>query len=282
MVRRARLEERLLGVIQQELFTPEAIAYLTERVNEALRRLRQGKLKDAAHRRALELELFEALKERKHIQDAIRQGLIGDITREVLEEVEGRIERLRAQLNVPSGGLVAATVLPQPIETRLRELGQVLGQDTDRARELLRDLLGKVTIRPTNEGLVAELRGNVEGLLSLEKTLVTDNHGSGGLRCPRLYVLGAALGRPDTLWRSEPRQFPIASWKRRIASTCSSGLVDLALGVNHEGIVSTLRCVAPKACHSSARTRHSSGPPWSIEILASMPTDVGSRPTSVR
>jgi len=49
-----------------------------------------------------------------------------------------------------------------------------------RSRALLRDLLGPVILRPAFEGLAAELRGNVEGLLSLEKARVTSNSGSGG------------------------------------------------------------------------------------------------------
>lgn len=49
-----------------------------------------------------------------------------------------------------------------------------------RRLKLLRELLGEVLLRPTSESVVAELRGNVEGLLPLEKAL-TGFSGSGGL-----------------------------------------------------------------------------------------------------
>ena len=49
----------------------------------------------------------------------------------------------------------------------------------DRARILLRDLLGTVVLQPAAESVVGELRGNTEGLLQLEKAL-TGLNGSGG------------------------------------------------------------------------------------------------------
>lgn len=57
------------------------------------------------------------------------------------------------------------------IQAKLQELDKVLQRDVDRSRTLLRDLLGEIVLRPTSEGLVAELRGNVEGLLRLEEAL---------------------------------------------------------------------------------------------------------------
>jgi len=58
------------------------------------------------------------------------------------------------------------------IQNKLQELDEVLRRDVSRSRGLLRDLLGEIVLRPTSEGLVAELRGNVEGLLRLEKALL--------------------------------------------------------------------------------------------------------------
>ena len=184
VVHRDRLEKRLLEAIQQEVFTPNTIAYLTERVKEQLKRLlRQQQTK--ADRHSLEQALAQALKEREYIKDAIRRGLVGEITREMLDEVETRIRDLQARLKrlVPPIDVVAGIALPQAIQTRLQDLGKVLGRDVERARGLLRDLLGEIVLRPTVGGLVAELRGNVEGLLDLEKALpagLTGNSGSGG------------------------------------------------------------------------------------------------------
>jgi len=180
VVRRDRIEGRLLHVIQQELFTPEAIAYLTQKVEEAVKELSQSRRTD---RHGLGQELTQALRERDHVKDAIRQGLLGEITREMLEEVEARVRDLQARLqNVTSPEAAIPTVLPRAIQTRLQSLDQILGRDLEQARGLLRDLLGEIVLRPTSEGLVAELRGNVEGLPALEEALpgLTGKSGSGG------------------------------------------------------------------------------------------------------
>ena len=94
VVRRDRIEGHLLQVIQQELFTPEAIAYLTQKVEEAVKALSQSRRTD---RHGLEQELTQALRERDHIKAAIRRGLVGDITRELLEEVETKVRDLHAR-----------------------------------------------------------------------------------------------------------------------------------------------------------------------------------------
>ncbi len=58
----------------------------------------------------------------------------------------------------------------------------MLQTDVDEARETLRRLLDDIVVRPTPAGLVAELQGNVEGLLSLagDQTLIVGTTGSGG------------------------------------------------------------------------------------------------------
>ena len=179
VVRRTRLEEQLLTAIQEDLFTPEAIAYLCERVQRALDQLIRQSI-ESADKKGFERQLARALKEQEHIQEAIRQGLIGEITREMLEDVEGRIRELRARLEATSSpGEIVISNLREAIESKLKDLGRLLGRDLERARALLRDLLGTVVLQPTPEGVVAELRGNVEGLLQLEKAL-TGLNGSGG------------------------------------------------------------------------------------------------------
>ena len=98
----------------------------------------------------------------------------------MLEDVEGRIRELRARLEATSSpGEIVISNLREAIESKLKDLGRLLGRDLERARALLRDLLGTVVLQPTPEGVVAELRGNVEGLLQLEKAL-TGLDGSGG------------------------------------------------------------------------------------------------------
>lgn len=184
VVRRSRVEAQVLHVIRQEVFTPDALAYLTDRVHTALARLTRAAQTRQHNRHTVEQALAQVLQERAHVKDAIRRGLAGEITREMLDEIEARIRILRSQLEVaPSVDRNAASVLPRAIETRLQLLDKVLGRDVERARCLLRELLGEIVLRPTSQGVVAELRGNVEGLLVLEGALpaeLTGNCGSGG------------------------------------------------------------------------------------------------------
>jgi len=44
---------------------------------------------------------------------------------------------------------------------------QLVRRDTERARAILRDLLGEITLQPDDKGLVAVLQGNVPGILGL-------------------------------------------------------------------------------------------------------------------
>lgn len=65
VVQRARIEQRLLRVIQLELFTPEAVGYLTQRVQEELKRLSRETQHQCPSRHNLEQQLEQALRERE-------------------------------------------------------------------------------------------------------------------------------------------------------------------------------------------------------------------------
>jgi len=181
-VRRRLVEDRLLRVIREELFSPKAVAYLTQRVNEGLRRVAEERNRPALERRRLETELHAATAELEHIRDAIRRGFLSDLTRQMLDETETRVRQLRARLEEPSSAQVHALLqLPEAIRRRLNHLDRVLQTDVDEARAALRDLLGEIVLQPTPAGLMAQLRGNLEGLLALtgEQALVGTT-GSGG------------------------------------------------------------------------------------------------------
>lgn len=149
---------------------PEAIAYVTQRVNETLQAAARQRHAAQADRERFEGELHAALAELDNIWQAIQQGLLSNITREMLEEAEARVRDLRAQLEAPpTAGLFAPTILPEVIRRHLETLHSALERDTDQARTILRRVLGDIVLRPSSEGLVAELRGNVRGLLTLSE-----------------------------------------------------------------------------------------------------------------
>ena len=73
-------------------------------------------------------------------------------------------------------GQSKVTFLPSVVELYLRDLKGTLGKDTDKARGLLAKMIGHVTLRRNGDHLVAELRGNLNGLLNLDDC---DNSGAG-------------------------------------------------------------------------------------------------------
>ncbi|HEV2438842.1 MAG TPA: recombinase family protein [bacterium] len=182
-ISRRLLEDRILRAVREQVFTPEAMMFLTQEVEKELREWQKMRQSHPQDRRGLEDKLRQSLAERDNIREAIRRGLLSDLTRQMLEEVDVRVQTLRAQLETPAieSGLPTLHMLPQAVEAHLDHLDRVLRVDVDEARVLLRRLLGEIILRPTSAGLVAELRGNVEGLLSLTgKQALVGTAGSGG------------------------------------------------------------------------------------------------------
>lgn len=90
-VRRDQIEGALLESIQNGLYSPEAVEYLTSAVNQQLaKRMRAAR---DGHRQATRLEEIEARlrrldTERENVKRALRGGLDAGLTRETLEEIE--------------------------------------------------------------------------------------------------------------------------------------------------------------------------------------------------
>ena len=173
-VRRDRLEAALLAALEEQVYSPAHVAYLQRQVEEALRR---ASAQRGGARKALQDQLRQAEAERERIKEAIRIGSSGAAMPtlvEMLAEAEERVQRLREQLRAGPGSAEAVVqAIPRLVEEALRNLRSVLGQDTDRARALLGELVGEIILRPEGDGLVAELRGG------LPPSLV-DATGSGG------------------------------------------------------------------------------------------------------
>ena len=95
----------------------------------------------------------------------------------MLEEWEGKVSRLEASLALTTKR-EKVTLHPAIVERDLRDLKGTLGRDTDRARMILERLIGKVTLRREGGRVVAEIGGNLPGLLNLETSWV-DSFGAG-------------------------------------------------------------------------------------------------------
>jgi site-specific DNA recombinase len=174
-VRRDRVEETLLRLIYEEVFSPETVAYVSRKVNETLARRADS---PCVARKRREAELTKARAELENVKSAIRQGIITPSTKEMLEAAERRVADLEAALKAPEVESKIA-VLPSLVQLYLNDLKGSLGRDTDRARALLAKLIGRVTLRREGQRLVAELQGNLSGLLELDDQPLYKG-GSGG------------------------------------------------------------------------------------------------------
>lgn len=147
------------------------------RVDEALQRPLPQRA-ESSDKKDLERQIAQAAKEQEHIKEAMRRGLIGDITREMLEEVEVRIRELRAKLETPAFDEIPAFNLRGVVESKLKDLASLLGHDVERPRALLRELLGDYPeswlsnpwrsrrlgrVRVPKAGAVEHLYGSVPG-----------------------------------------------------------------------------------------------------------------------
>ena len=163
-VHRLRLEEALLQLVFEEVFSPEVVRYLTRKVDAALRRLSATQPNP---RDRLQAELAHARAQLYNVKQAILQGILTPTTREMLETCERRVADLEAELRTPPKR-TAPMALDSIVQTYLGDLRATLGTDVEAARLLLQKLIGKVTLRQDGPDLVAEVKGNLVEILGEE------------------------------------------------------------------------------------------------------------------
>ncbi len=83
----------------------------------------------------------------------------------MLEECERRTGELETAARAEPPARAKVVALSHVVATYLDDFR---GKDTDRARGLLAKLIGHITLRRRDDRLVAEVRGNLPGLLGLE------------------------------------------------------------------------------------------------------------------
>jgi hypothetical protein len=160
-----------------DVFAPETVAYVSSQVREAILRLMA--MPDE-RQKTLQTDLVRARAELDNIAEAIRRGLLSDLTRQMLADAERRVAELEAAVRIAPAGPPILPPIEGAVEVYLRDLRATLETDAPRARELLARGIGSITLRPVGKQLVAELQGNLAGLLGdTEPVGMFPNDGAG-------------------------------------------------------------------------------------------------------
>jgi hypothetical protein len=176
-----------LRLVLEEVFSPETVAYLTEKVNRAL--VRKTMPPDALPKQK-QAELDQARTELANIEKAILLGVVTATTKRMLEGAERRVAALEAGRRTASRPKVVD--LSSVVTRYMTDLRATFGRDNDRARKALSKLVDQVVLRRHGDRLMAEVRGNLKGLLDLEESFGNAGAGRGIFALPKAPV---AIGR---------------------------------------------------------------------------------------
>jgi site-specific DNA recombinase len=130
LVRRDKAEEAIIRLISEELFSPETVAYLTDRVNRALTR---KTMPPEDLRKQKQAKLAQARTELANVKKAILNGLDTPVTKEMLLECAEKVAALEADLRIPPSRPKAVD-LSSAVTRHLTDLRATLGRDNERAR----------------------------------------------------------------------------------------------------------------------------------------------------
>lgn len=172
---KAKLQEVVLDTVRSELITPARLERYRRRVSAGGRKREEAR---GAQTHAARERLAKAERTVANIMTAIKAGIFTPTTKAELMTAEAEVVTARAALAaVPEevatarAGVRAVTEL----EEMVRALPAMLTKDADRAREILRRVLGTVRLVRQKEGLFAELSTSPGRLLPLASA-----NGSGG------------------------------------------------------------------------------------------------------
>ncbi len=166
MIRRERIERQLVDYVFHDMFTPLKLEFLDQVIERIFAQHAQAPDEVV---RLRQVELVRARAELEHVKEAIRQGILTPTTKAMLEETERRVAEGEAA--VATAEKIPTRIAPpsSAINRYLEDLRGALETDPDRARRLLAKMLGKVTLRRDGARLLADVKGNLPGLLELDE-----------------------------------------------------------------------------------------------------------------
>lgn len=170
-----RLQEIVLDTLRGQLLTPARLERYKRRVAAGGRKKEEAR---GAQTHAARRKLEAAERVRDNIMTAIKAGIFTPTTKAELMTAEAAVTAARSAVQaVPEKEVTlrAGVRAVAELEQMVAALPAMLGKDADRAREILRRVLGTVRLVRQKEGLFAELSTSPERLLPLASA-----NGSGG------------------------------------------------------------------------------------------------------
>jgi site-specific DNA recombinase len=152
---RIETERRLISELRKQVLAPEAVARIGDRVRELLAGLQRRATSEAE---ATPARIATAEAEVHRLTDAVAQMGLSAALRSRLEAAEAELRALRAR---PGPRAPNALPAPKKVEVRVREvmmrIETELAADVDRARRIIAEKLGKITVEERDDGVYAQM-----------------------------------------------------------------------------------------------------------------------------
>src|SRR5690606_18175397 len=153
---REATDRRLLAMVREDLLSPSAIADLQAAIRE-FSSTRAAAEKQAA--RARQTRMDELDREIANLVQTIARGVNSPALIQALQRAEGErtmLESSEAAIAAPAPGFDAAAVV-RAYREKLLQLERVLEKDRERARRILAELIGRVSIGREGAGVLADV-----------------------------------------------------------------------------------------------------------------------------
>ena len=179
-VRRDRLEATVLDALRHHLMDPDLFREFCAEFTREINRLRGDQ---NAQRDRLQAQLTQTERRLRRIVEAIAEGVPARTLKDELLALEGRQDRLQAEL-------AAAPEAQQPLlhpnlakvyRSKVAALHDALADEVtqDEALELIRSLVDKIVLVPEGDELRIQIHGQLAGILALCQQSKTPGHSPG-------------------------------------------------------------------------------------------------------
>ena len=202
LISRQEIEERVLGGLRERMMAPELVAVFVEEFNAELRRLTsEAETHYAAANRAIK----DTDRKIAGIVRAIEDGAYSPILKDRLASLEKEKALALAQIAMakPKPVVRLHPALPEIYRKKVESLAAALNQaDTaSEAGEIIRSLIDRILLTPTEAGLKAEIFGDFAKLVEFSQERDAKTRNAGLQRDPAL--LSVVAGTRNNLYRTQ-------------------------------------------------------------------------------